>query len=372
MRQEMLRDPMMRPPEVKSWSRLQVRMSLSYVWMTVFIVLLLELLIVGGAYIVVMNTSILNELFPQFSAHMPQLKEEISQSLLKGLSRSGPGLLILMTPVGMLFGILTTRGLVQRLQRLAVATTHIANGEYSQRVPVGKPDEIGVLEVQFNRMAQQLSESIAQQQRLSEQNARLEERNRIARDLHDSVKQQLFAISMQLGAALTLLQPDQENVHQLLTEADTLTYDVRQELTTLIQKLRPSALQERDLPAALRDYVTTWGRQHAMATEIEINCTCQFAPETEEALLRITQEALSNIARHSQANHVKVTLTAQHELAELTIADNGRGFAKDAVNGGGVGLHSMRERMAVLGGKLLVESKPGEGTRIIAQCACSQ
>jgi NarL family two-component system sensor histidine kinase LiaS len=250
------------------------------------------------------------------------------------------------------------------------ATTRFADGDYTQRVQVSRKDEVGQLEEQFNRMAEQLVESITQRQALAGQNARMAERGRLARDLHDSVKQQIFAVSMQLGAALSLLDLKREAARQHLVEAENLAHQVQQELATLIQELRPLALQDKGLAAALQEYVTTWSRQQGIAADIHIADACVISLEAEEALWRVAQEALSNIARHSQATSVQISLTCEQGKALLSISDNGWGF--DATGkAAGVGLHSMQERMQALGGTITVQSKIGEGTRILAQCLSS-
>ncbi len=107
----------------------------------------------------------------------------ILSTIAGGWLRSGPGLLLIMIPFGVVFGIVTTRGLVRRIHRLVFATAEFATGDYTQRVPITRQDEIGQLELQFNSMAEQLVESIAQQQTLTEQHARLEERARIEQEL---------------------------------------------------------------------------------------------------------------------------------------------------------------------------------------------
>ena len=148
---------------------------------------------------------------------------------------------ILLAPLGAVFGLITTRKLVRRIHRLVAATAAMAEGDYSQRIPVSRRDEVRQLEQQFNTMAQRLDASIAAQKALTEQNTRLEERARLARDLHDSVKQQIFAISMQLGAARSLFEHKPAAARQHLLEADNLAYEARQELTSLIQEFRPLA-----------------------------------------------------------------------------------------------------------------------------------
>src|SRR6185437_193367 len=123
-----------------------------------------------------------------------------------------PSLIIVLTVPGLasidafIAGFFATRRPVKRLQHLVSATKQFAEGNYARRVEVSRRDEIGQLEQHFNQMAEQLAESMAQRQTLAEQNARLAERSRLARDLHDSVKQHLFAVSMQVGAALAQVE----------------------------------------------------------------------------------------------------------------------------------------------------------------------
>ncbi|GHO65441.1 sensor histidine kinase LiaS [Ktedonobacter sp. SOSP1-52] len=358
-------------PASRQWSRLQIRMAFSYVLMTAVIVLLFELVVAAILFIVLTQTPILNQMFPHMGREIDKLRTDIITSIAIGWLRSIPGLLLLMAPVGMLFGLITTRSLVQRLQRLITATDHFASGDYTQRVSISQSDEIGQLEQHFNRMAEQLEASIAQQRILHEQSARLEERARIARDLHDSVKQQVFALSMQLGAAMSLLDSNQEKTRQHLESADALTLQVRQELTTLIQELRPVALQTKNLSTALKGIVSTWSQQQGIQADTQILSPCTLAPAVEEALLRITQEALSNVARHSSARKVEVTLGCEHKCVQLSIRDFGSGFEIARRGSSGVGLSSMRERIEALRGSLVLQSVPGEGTQITARCPCS-
>jgi NarL family two-component system sensor histidine kinase LiaS len=275
--------------------------------------------------------------------------------------------LILMLSVGTISGFIMTRDLLSRLHRLVTATTRFADGDYSQRVQVTRRDEVGQLEAQFNRMAEQLIEGISQQQVLAEDNARLAERNRIARDLHDSIKQHIFAVSMQLETALTQFDTQPDAARQHLQEADSLAYHAQQELSMLIQELRPLALQSKGLEAALEDYVIAWSRQQRIAVELHLTKPCPLSPLIEEALWRVAQETLSNVARHSGATRVQVFLTCEQGKVTLTISDNGRGFDNSRVDKSGIGLYSMKERMEAVGGILRVEGTLGEGTRIYAQ-----
>jgi signal transduction histidine kinase len=200
-----------------------------------------------------------------------------------------------------------------------------------------------------------------------------EERNRLARELHDSVKQQVFAIGMQLGAARASLD-EQAEAYAHVAEAERLARLAGQELSALIRELRPPALEHRTLAATLQAHVEDWSRQSHIPASVRVTGEAALSPAGEAALLRVSQEALANVARHSQATAVEVSLAyagapndgAGRPSATLTVADNGRGFELPGV-ARGVGLDSMRERMEALGGRLTVESTPGAGTRVVAQ-----
>ncbi len=198
------------------------------------------------------------------------------------------------------------------------------------------------------------------------------ERLRLSRELHDSVKQQIFAMSMQVGAALAQLEQNKEEARRHLLEAEALVHQAQQDLTTLIQDLRPSVLQEKGLAAALNEYVTAWSRQNNISVDLRLPERCQLPGVVEEALWRVAQEALSNIARHSQASKAQVRLEQTPEQVLLSIIDHGRGFDQAAGNQTGVGLRSIEERMAAVGGSVLLQSRPGDGTRLVVRCPLSQ
>jgi signal transduction histidine kinase len=214
---------------------------------------------------------------------------------------------------------------------------------------------------------QQLLEELRAAQRQVQDLAVAEERNRLARELHDSVKQQVFATIMQLGAARVLLERDPNAARVHLLEAEQLAQQSGAELSLLIHELRPVALGDKGLVAALQAYAADWSRQSKIGADVRARGTCALAPAAEHALVRVTQEALANVARHSQASVVTLDLELATDAATLTIADNGCGFDLGAASRG-VGLDSMRERLEALGGRLRVESNPGSGTTIVARC----
>jgi signal transduction histidine kinase/sugar lactone lactonase YvrE len=225
----------------------------------------------------------------------------------------------------------------------------------------------------FTALVQRASLSIANME-LFEQTkdlAVMEERNRLARDLHDSAKQKAFAALAQLGTANGLWKSKPDGVQPHLKEAETLVYEVIQELTFLIQEIYPIALQEKGLPTTLREYVYEWENRN----DAEINLTVRdervLPLDTEQAIYRVIQEALANISRHSRARRVDVSLVYNIDSLQVHIADDGCGFDMNQ-KAKGLGFRSMRERISSIRGNIQIQSAPGQGTRLIVQLPIKQ
>jgi NarL family two-component system sensor histidine kinase LiaS len=185
----------------------------------------------------------------------------------------------------------------------------------------------------------------------------------LARDLHDSVKQQVFAISMQLSAARASLQ-EGDKAYSSVVQAEKLAQQAGAELTTLIHQLRPPVLEKKSLAEAIRLHVNDWMHQTEIGTEINIG-EVSLSPEGEQALFRVLQEALANVARHSRANKVWVRLRSENDHAVLTIEDNGIGYDAERIVKG-VGLDSMKERLAAVHGTLEISRLKSQGTSVTA------
>jgi NarL family two-component system sensor histidine kinase LiaS len=190
-----------------------------------------------------------------------------------------------------------------------------------------------------------------------------EERNRLARDLHDSAKQQAMAASLELGTALTLFERDPQGAKSHLVEADALVDAVRKELTNLVHELRPQDMDGRDFSDALKEYAIEWSHRNGIELDFNIEGSNEISLEARQTLFRIAQEALANVARHSYANYVDLSLEYGMNDVTMSIKDDGCGFDQSAPHGG-IGLNSMAERAGVLGGNMTVESVPGQGTQI--------
>ena len=194
----------------------------------------------------------------------------------------------------------------------------------------------------------------------------MEERNRLARDLHDSAKQKAFAALAQLGTVNGMAGAVPQGADPHLTEAETLVYEVIQELNFLIQEIYPIALQEKGLPAVLREYVFEWENRNDALINLSIQGERELPLELEQAVYRVIQEALANVSRHSRAARVDLSLVYNDELLQVVMADDGRGFDINQ-KATGLGFRSMRERISSIRGTFQVQSAPGQGTRIFVQ-----
>lgn len=216
--------------------------------------------------------------------------------------------------------------------------------------------------------------TLTQRAALSIQNAHLfeqlrdlaitEERSRLARDLHDSAKQKAFAALAQLGAANGMLDRSPDIAKDHLLEAEELVYEVLQELIILIQEMYPVTLKEKGLVSTVHEYVFEWENQCDIVVNVKIENERKLPLEIEQTLYRVIQESLANIARHSKANHVDISITFNIDSVEVVVADDGVGF-KVNKRQTGLGLRSMHERVDLIKGDLNIDSAIGQGTRIV-------
>ena len=232
-------------------------------------------------------------------------------------------------PVGLAFGLLSTRRLTRRLKRLAALTLEVADGDFERRVRVSGRDEVSLLEENFNRMAGQLQASLDANRRFAEASARHEERSRIARELHDAISQELFSLSVLAGGLRRSLPAGSPVLPEVETMERTAGGAMR-EMRSLLLALRPVALEEADLAGAIE------GVCHAYSDRLGIPVRAEFElaglgaaglpPAVEHAVLRVTQEAVANAARHAGPGQVTVLLQADSRQARLEVTDDGRGF----------------------------------------------
>jgi two-component system sensor histidine kinase UhpB len=224
---------------------------------------------------------------------------------------------------------------------------------------VGETEEVERIELAFLRMMRRLE---AERRRAGSAalHAQEEERARVARDLHDEVNQSLTGLLLRLEAAREAAPPELEPE---IAETKAVANQAMRELLSLARQLRPTALDDLGLAAAIAGLVERLGEGEIAGT-VEIDG--DFADLSDDAQLvvyRVAQEALSNAARHSGAARVAVTLRRDARGVELTVADDGRGFAF-AESERGLGIGGMRERALLVGGDLTIESRPDAGTTV--------
>ena len=197
--------------------------------------------------------------------------------------------------------------------------------------------------------------------------AALEERQRLARELHDSVSQALYGIALGVETARELLPDDPERAAEPLAYATTLAEAGMTEMRALIFELRPESLEKEGLVAALEKQAAAVQARHGIRVDAELDKEPEASLEVKEVLYRVAQEALHNTVKHARAANVKLKLEELPEGFTLGISDDGVGF--DARNDfpGHLGLKSMRERATRLGGTLEVASEPGHGVTILAR-----
>jgi len=200
--------------------------------------------------------------------------------------------------------------------------------------------------------------------------ALVQERGRLARELHDAMSQSLFSLQLATDTAGRLLDDDPAAAADQLGLVRELSGQIAAELRTTVEGLRPADLERDGLAAVLRTQLTVAGRAHGVPVDLDIAALPDLEPDVEHEVLRIAQEAVTNALRHARAGRVDVALAldaaAGPPRVTLRVVDDGRGFDPDArgVRSRRLGLTSMHERAASLGGTLTITSAPGRGTTV--------
>ncbi|MFC9426962.1 GAF domain-containing sensor histidine kinase [Streptomyces sp. NPDC056987] len=251
-----------------------------------------------------------------------------------------------------------------------IAALFLAN-KRCPRPPSSRGDGCG-----FTEEDEELLSILAQHAAIALTNARLyersreltivEERSRLAHELHDAVSQKLFSLRLTAQAAAALVDRDPARAKGELQQIAALAAEAADELRAAVVELRPAALDEDGLVATLRTQIQVLDRAHSARVTFDSSAVRALPAAQEEALLRVAQEALHNALRHSGGDRVDVTLARRAQGAVLSVTDNGKGFEPRAVRRAGrhLGLVSMRDRASGVGGRLRVRSAPGQGTTI--------
>lgn len=279
--------------------------------------------------------------------------------------------------IGGIFGYVAGESVKKRLEVLHEGTMALERGNFANRITDLGTDEIGQIGKQLNRMASRVEEQVASLQRLSteraewqesiKQSAVNEERQRLARDLHDAVSQQLFAISMMTAALPHTLNKDVEQAKKQISLVENMAASAQSEMRALLLHLRPAHLEGKDLQEGMVELLTELKSKHQLEIEWKIEKTSPIPKGIEDHLFRIVQEAFSNILRHAKATRLEMHLKEVNEQLRLKVIDNGIGFEQSEQKSSSYGLQTMKERVNEIGGVLEIISIPGKGTQVEAK-----
>ncbi len=270
------------------------------------------------------------------------------------LSVEWPIVLGYLIVFGIASSVFLATWVTRRLNRVARAASAWSRGDFSDRIDDRSGDELGRLSALLDAMALELKDLM----RSRAQFAALAERQRLARDLHDTVKQKAFALNLQIATARRQLGTDPAS--ERLVQAERLTQQIQQELVQILDELRSEhamAFSER-----LRVRASEWAQVSGINVTLDIADAVTLPSPVEDALLRITDEALANVLRHSGATSAAVAFRCQEDRGHLTIRDGGRGALGET--GGGMGLTNMRERAESLSAGRFEFSSGDDGTQV--------
>jgi signal transduction histidine kinase len=200
----------------------------------------------------------------------------------------------------------------------------------------------------------------------AEQLAVMEERSRLARELHDSVTQSLYSLTLYAEVGRRAAEAGEwKDALERLAQLSQVAQQTLKEMRLLVYELRTSALEAEGLVGALQQRLDAVEKRAGVEVHLLVEEMVELPPLVEEGLYRIAQEALNNILKHARATVVTVKVKADGEQAELEVIDDGRAFDPNRIaNTGGMGLTSMHERAERVGGSLTISSEAGQGTRV--------
>lgn len=283
-------------------------------------------------------------------------------------------LLLLPVIIGSIFGYVSGNSMKKRLEEITQATLAYERGNFKYRLPQTSDDEIGQMSIHLNEMAKRIEDQVASLQRLSsekaewnetlKQTAITEERQRLARELHDAVSQQLFAISMMTSAARSTIEEQPAKARGQIEAIERMASEAQSEMRALLLHLRPTHLEGKKLKEGIDNLLDELKTKHQLAIKWQVEEIIGLSKGIEDHLFRIIQEAISNTLRHAKASSIELILYMVNDQVRLKISDNGIGFNANEEKPSSYGLRTMVERVNEIGGVIEIFSRPQKGTEI--------
>lgn len=286
----------------------------------------------------------------------------------------GPLFISILVLLPLSIGYVAAQRLQSQLDKLHLAMLQASKGNISSRITCSGSESLLPLYQVFNEMSasmenrlkllQQLGEENVMLQSESEETAVLEERKRLARDLHDTVSQQLFALHMSASSLPKVLERRPEVAGDVIEQLIQMSYHAQKQMRGLIAQLRPLELEDRSLTEALEKWFPDYCRHNQLQGNMTVELNGRLSEAKEHQLFLIIQEAMANIVKHASARHVTLSLRDLTHSVALQIEDDGAGFDRSKVSAGSYGLSTMRERAQKLGGDAEIITLQGSGTQV--------
>lgn len=316
--------------------------------------------------------------------NMPSLRYRIERTLNESLYSSTFFVtLVSFLLIGIIFAVLsstitgffTARKIKESLQKIEDGNEAISKGRLGFRLDEEQYLEFDRIRINFNLMAEGMQRQVESLQRLVNENKKLvegagqaasiEERRKIARELHDAVSQQLFAISITMAALPKIIDTNPQQAKSYFTKVEEMVRLAQQELRALIMHLRPVTLGGDCLRKGVNKLLEELKEKNqSIRVDWELDDIPKLAPGIEDNLFRVIQESLSNTIRHSKATVFNLKLLQRDKRIILFLEDNGVGFDTNEDKKSSYGISTMKERIDEIGGRLDIISYPNKGTRI--------
>ncbi|MEC0247841.1 sensor histidine kinase [Paenibacillus chitinolyticus] len=284
------------------------------------------------------------------------------------------GLAVFAVLLGQAVGFVASRAFQRKVDVLHIAMLQLAKGNLKDRIQIDPIDSFHPVYKSFNEMAgaleertrllQEMGEERSVMERGSVETAVVEERRRLARDLHDTVSQELFAIHMSASSLPKVIGHNPDVASQLMEQLIQMSHHAQKQMRGLISQLRPIELDGSTLEQALEKWFPEYCRAHELQGRLDVETEQPISEAIEHQLFLIIQEGMANVVKHASATEIELQLHDSGRQYVLQLADNGKGFERSAISSASHGLSTMRERAQKLGGDAEVLSGSGSGTTV--------